>query len=427
MVVNTDSRAIEQSGKLSHRIKQNIPLLFMIWLVLTVISPHQDLYKAFFHLIIVPAGFILILTRQAGINWKDPFLSTALVFFAYTGITTLFIGLGPMENQLRAFRWSVEITFGVIALFIWMPSVIQNPKRWGRFFLGIAFIGSTAAILLFVFYSYLGSKGYGRLMGLGALYNSVTMACILLIYFALGNFLLQKNAEKLSFKDKALIASTFFSVCLAVLLSQSRMPIAAMVVYTLFLGMMVIIRRPKTMGYVVVASLLGVTALVLLLGYLFGFEGYIDRLLIRGGSYRIDIWTGYLLYVPDSWLLGFGSGTEALFHPATEGYWKSNNLRALHPHNLFLGTLVDTGVIGLSFLSALIILLVRAIFKYDATIEQKVRLFGILGLIFILTLTGSQTSVSSIKAVWLYLWIPVIFIWFWCHKAHDLENDVYGA
>ncbi len=419
MLANTNIKAVEPSGNFSQRVKQNIPLIFVIWLLLTVISPHQDLYKAFFHLVIVPAGFILIVTRQSGISWKDPFLRISLVFFVYAGITTIFIGLGPIENQLRALRWSVEIVFGVIAMFIWMPYVIQKPERWGRFFLGIAFIGAMAAILTFIFYS----NFEGRLTGLGALYHWVTVAYILLLYFALGHFLLQKNAEKLSFNDKALITSSFFAVGLAVLLSQSRISIAALAVYTLFIGTVAAVRRPKAMGYIALTILLGGMVLFLLLRYIYGVEGYIDRLMVRGMSARIDLWTGYLLYVPDSWLLGFGSGTAPEFHPATEGYWKPNNLHISHPHNLFLGTLVDTGVIGLGFLSALIILLIKAIFKYAATTEQKIRLFGILGLIFILTLTGSQTSISSIKAVWLYLWIPVIFIWFWCHKEVDPQNN----
>jgi len=423
-VEDTDARLVDRPVTFTQRVKQRIPLIFMIWLVLTVISPHQDLYKAFFHLVIVPAGFILIFTQQSGINWKDPFLRTSLVFFAYAGITTLFIGLGPMENQLRAFRWSVEITFGVIALFIWMPSVIQKPEWWGRFFLGLALIGATAAILLFIFYSNLEGKGNtGRLTGLGALYHWVTVAYILLLYFALGHFLLQKNAEKLSFNEKSLIASSFIAVCLAVLLSQSRISIAAMVVYTLFIGMVAIISRPKTMGYVAFASLVGVMFILLLLYNFYGFEGYIDRLMVRGMSGRTVLWTGYWMYVPDAWLLGFGSGTEPQYHPATLGYWKPNNLHISHPHNLFLGTLVDTGIIGLGFLLALMFLLLRAIIKHSSTTEQKIRLIGILGLIFILSLTGGQTIISSIKAIWLYLWIPVIFIWFWCHKEIDPLNN----
>ena len=89
----------------------------------------------------------------------------------------------------------------------------------------------------------------------------------------------------------------------------------------------------------------------------------------------------------------------------------------VHPHSVLLGTLVDTGIVGLAFLSTLIFLLVRGIIRHSTEIEEKIRLFGILGLIFIITLTGGQTIISSIKAVWLYLWIPVVFIWFWSKKS----------
>jgi len=73
----------------------------------------------------------------------------------------------------------------------------------------------------------------------------------------------------------------------------------------------------------------------------------------------------------------------------------------------------ETGIIGLAFLLVMIGLVVTGIAKRIVGAEEKIRLLGLLGLVFLLTLTGSHTVISSIKAVWLFLWIPVVFVWFW--------------
>ena len=339
----------------SDRVKRRIPLLFMIWLVLTVLSPLQDLWKAFFALFIVPACLILIFTGKSGIDWRDPFLRVCLVFFAYTGVMTFFVGLGPVENHIRALRWSIEISLGLLAFFIWMPDVVNKPLFWGRLFLWIALIGSAAAVLMMLV------KGYDRLEGLGSLNNSVKAASILLMYFALGYFLVTRAPEDYPIKDKALLLASFLFVCLAVLLSQSRGPIAAMVIYSVFLGLMIITANRKFSIYFILIVLSGFFLIWLGLTLFYSPEQYVDRLFERGLSHRIGIWTGYLQYFPDTWLFGFGAGTDPEYHPAAAAYWEPNNIKITHAHNLFIATLADTGVIGLIFLMTLIGLLLRSV------------------------------------------------------------------
>ena len=410
MTGQVETGTVEQPVKFSQRVERSMPVLLMIWLLLGVLAPHQDTYKAFFYLLMVPAGLILLCSGRAQINWKDPLLLIALVFFAYAGITTFIVGLGPVESHLRALRWSVEITFGLIALFLWMPVVVYKPERWGYFFLLVALIGSVAAILMFVFYFQL----KGRLTGLGV-ENPIQISSILLIYFAIGQYLLNRYSGHLSWRGKALLLAALFAVSLAVLLSKSRAPIVAMLVYFLFLGIMILLNRP-TRGavYTVIALVAGVVLILFLIQHFYGIEKYTEGLIRKGFSHRIEIWTAYIFYPPESILLGAGAGTPPEFHPAAEGYWQSINEYPRHPHNLILGTFVDTGIIGLVFLSALAFLVFRAIIKHPSTIGEGIGLFGIVGLIFMLTLTGSQTVISSIKAIWLFFWVPVVFIWFWC-------------
>ena len=108
MTGQVENRTVEQPVNFSQRVERSMPVLLMIWLLLGVLAPHQDTYKAFFYLFMVPAGLILLCCGRAQINWKDPLLLIALVFFAYAGITTFIVGLGPVESHLRALRWSAS-------------------------------------------------------------------------------------------------------------------------------------------------------------------------------------------------------------------------------------------------------------------------------------------------------------------------------
>ncbi len=308
---------------------------------------------------------------------------------------------------MRAFRWGVEVTFGLLALYVWMPYVVKSPGWWAHLFLWSALFGALAAVIIFVFYVGL----VGRLWGLGALHNPIQAGSILLVYFALGHFMLTRVGRSFSKNEKILLGASLTSVCVAVLLSESRAPIGAMLLYLVYLGGLQLFRKPGVGEVLAVAGI--ASAIIGAVALLYGGDSYLQQLLSRGMSYRMDIWTGYLEYPPTSWWVGFGAGTPADVLPAAEAYWAPNGVPITHAHNLFIGTLAETGIIGLSFLLVMIGLVIKGIVKLGVGVEEKLRLLGVLGLVFLLTLTGSHTVVSSIKAVWLFLWIPVVFLWFW--------------
>jgi O-antigen ligase len=413
VVVNVNGHQADGSlnkalnSSFAEKIKNKMPLLFAIWLFVTVLAPHQDLYKVFFHGILIPTLLILLFTRRTGINWRDPFLLVCLAFFTYASLSTFIVGSGPLDEHVRAFRWGVEITFGLLALYVWMPHVIRSPRWWARLFLWAALLGALSAVVIFVFYLDL----RGRLWGLGALHNPIQAGSILLVYFAIGHFMLSRVSSSFTRSEIILLGVSLTSVCLAVLLSESRAPIGAMALYLVYLGVVVVVKAPGIRGFLFVAPFLATVAGVVVL--LYGGDSYLQQLLGRGMSYRMDIWSGYLEYPPASWWVGFGAGTPPDVLPAADAYWVPNGVPVTHAHNLFIGTLAETGIIGLCFLMSMIGLVMRAIIKRKASMEEKIGLLALLGLVFMLTLTGSHTVISSIKAVWLFLWIPVVFVWFW--------------
>ena len=184
-----------------------------------------------------------------------------------------------------------------------------------------------------------------------------------------------------------------------------------MILYLIYLAALQLFRKPDMRDFLAVGGT--AAAIVGAMALLYGGNDYLQQLASRGMSYRLDIWAGYLEYPPNSWWFGFGAGTPPEVLPAAEASWIPNGVPVTHAHNLFLGTLAETGIIGLAFLLVMIGLVVTGIAKRIVGAEEKIRLLGLLGLVFLLTLTGSHTVISSIKAVWLFLWIPVVFVWFW--------------
>ncbi len=398
------------------RVSHYMPRLFMIWLLLSVLAPHQEIYKIFFHIIVIPAILVVLFTRQSRINWRDPLLITTFILVAYSSLATFVVGTGPWSDHFRAFRWGVETVFCLMAFYLWLPGVLKAPRWWGRFFILLSLLGAFGGFSLLAF-----GLIQGRLSGLGALHNPIQASSILIIYLAIGYCLIFMRKRPLQDQGSVwLMVPATIAVSMFVLMSQSRAPIIALVFFLLFLmyGLLTRINLLKT-----AALLAGGSGLVAgLLSLIYGIDHYKDLLLFRGWSYRLEIWEGYLAYPPKSWFFGFGAGTDPSQLQAAKEIWKPAGLPVTHAHNLWLGTLVETGIIGLALLTVIAVLLLKSALSYRrGDILPSGRLM-LLFLVFMLTLTGSHTLVISIKAVWLFGWLPLLLVWF-----SRLENEKLTA
>ncbi len=332
---------------------------------------------------------------------------------------TFNVGSGPNEHHLRAARWSLEITFGLLALFYWMRDLVNRPELWAWLFMIFAFLGSLTVIADYLYHF----EWQKRASGLGAVHHPVQLGPILLIYYAIGVLLFVSVTNKLNIPKNIIISLTFFLVGLAIFLSQSRASIIIFMTYSVYLGLIIFRDKYRLLTLMLVATTFLLLFLVAI-DLMFGFETFIDKILERRLSNRDTIWKGYLLFPPDSIFFGLGSGTQPQYHPAYDVYWKPNGyeLSATHAHNLFIGTYSGTGLVGLAFLLSIFFSIIRNIFKSSVITTQKYMLLGILGIIFLSTLTSSFTVVSSIKAIWLIFWLPTIFIWFWCRYRETGDN-----
>lgn len=409
-MANNKSNDCGNSTPFSGRVEERMPLLLAVWLFLAVLGPHQELYKVFFHGIVIPAVLVLLMSGRLKQIWKDPLFVVSTSFFAYAGITTFVIGLGPLEDHFRALRWAVEATFCVLALWVWIPKLVRNPGWWAKYLLAITLLAAIGAIIKFCAFQGMS----GRLSGLGGLHNPIHTGGVLLVFLAISHFLLIYSGS-MNGKSRLVLAFATMAVVVTVLLSESRGPIVAMVIYFAFVGVLGVFSG-RGLKYGAWMSLAAVAGVVLVLG-IYGSEDYIDQLLARGESYRLDIWHGYLSFPPDSWWLGFGLGTDQSLVPAAEEYWKPNNLPVAHPHSIFIGTFVETGIFGAAFLVGMVAVLLRKMLTAPIHGEAKLRMLGILGLVSVLGLTTGQGVISSIKTLWLTVWLPVALVWFWSVAA----------
>lgn len=394
-------------ARFSERLSRQFPLLMAIWLALAVLAPHQEIYKVFFHAIIAPASLTMLFSGRLPFSKPDALMIASLCFFTYAGVTTFFVGLGPVENHFRALRWAIEASFCVLALWAWVPDVVRRPHWWARFFTLVTLAAASLAVVLFVVFG--GMEG--RLSGLGGLHNPIHASSVFMVYLAIAYFLTVTSGRGATSADRALLFTAFIFVIVAAFFSESRGPLGALAVYLPFLALLEFRAGVKARTVVMVcAAVVGVTGLVALV---YGPQHLWEQLLARGTSSRLVIWQGYLQYPPDSWLFGFGLGTESAYVPAAEAFWKPNGIPLYHPHSVYVGTLVETGIIGSGFLLLMIGILLRGIYRSRLAGRDKLRLLGLLGLVFMLTLTASQGVISSIKALWLFLWVPIAFVWVW--------------
>src|SRR6056297_2556450 len=179
---DSDDKVQSQMTVFSLFLARKMPWLFVVWLVLAVLGPHQELYKIFFHAIVIPAILILLINKETHIDWSDPLLKVALLYFVYGAVTTFIVGSGPIENHFRALRWCLEIVFCLLAFFIWMPALLRRPLWWGRLLVLLAGLSSLFASALF----FVEGNLLGRLSGPGGLHNPIQTGAVLLVFLAVG-------------------------------------------------------------------------------------------------------------------------------------------------------------------------------------------------------------------------------------------------
>ncbi|MEX1197721.1 MAG: O-antigen ligase family protein [Pseudohongiellaceae bacterium] len=395
-------------GEGQESIQRALPALFLAWLALSVIAPHPDLFKAWFHLVLALPAAVWLTRHRHLIDTRDPLFRLSMGLFLYTGLSSLVISDADWVGHAHALRWSLEAALLVLILFQVLPTLLTRPLFLGRFLIVCTLLGSTASLVMFAFG--ISNDPTGRLSGPGALSNPVQAASVLLTYLAMGIFLLWTERSQLARRDWLLVSAALVLAFLAVLLSESRAAIFIFSLAVLYCLLVAILTYRAWKALIIAISCLGiaVSGIVLLYG---GVDGFIEAMLARGASYRPALWSALLENPPDSLLFGHGSATNLTNTAAGLQVFQETGYRDFHAHNLFIGTFARTGLIGLTVLLALLGLILHGILRATATPMARMHLLGLYAMVLMLCLTDTYTLVISVKAVWLFTWLPLIMAW----------------
>lgn len=386
-----------------------LPVLFAVWLLLSVITP-EAVYRTFFHALIYPLTLFLLIRRDSGLVWRDPFVRLFLVFCGYMAITTWLVGTGPVEDDAQAVRWGAESALGILAFSLWMRAMVGQGVFWGRWFLLLAFTGAFVGLLTSLPQAFSGV----RIEGLGVLGQAIQGASIVTIFLAIGLFLTFFDRRASGTLDLLLGAVSVVAVCLFVTLSQSRAPLISLALYLLFVAVVAFCHYRRAAAiYVFLLVSASVTGLI---HWFIGLDVLLNHLLARGASYRFEIWTAYLTYLPESLFLGNGAGMDFRLTEAANLYLKPMGLDIAHTHNIWLGAFVETGLVGFAMQAGLTLLPVIATFRSRMPVFKKLHLLVIVGLFFLLTFTDEYTLLISLHPVWFIGWVPLVFVWTWSRQ-----------
>ncbi|OGR98581.1 MAG: hypothetical protein A2V88_07690 [Elusimicrobia bacterium RBG_16_66_12] len=164
-----------------------------------------------------------------------------------------------------------------------------------------------------------------------------TGAYFLLVFFLALGFVQSSRSLKVAFTYGALA----FAYCAGLVLSQSRVAIAGLLVL-LGLSLSSLLRRPRVMRYLIITLLI---PMMLTLAALWGSPELENLRFLkweaygRSMAYRWDvIWTPLAAHIPNSVLIGFGKGSLGVLPDMESG----------EAHNHYLRVILESGVLGLA-------------------------------------------------------------------------------
>lgn len=398
-----------------------LSLLFAGWLLLAVVAP-EVVSRAFFHALIYPLTIYLLARKTAAVVWSDPFVRLFLLFCGYMAVTTWIVGDGPVAGDVQATRWGLEAALGMLAFFLWMRAVVARHRFWGRCFLILVLTGVVGGMLASASGTLLGT----RLEGLGVMTHPIQGASVATVLLAVGLFLMFHDKRILHWQDTLLAVLAVIAVSTFVVLTQSRAPLISLAIYLMVLAVLLAFQyRGLTVpgiAFLVAAWVVG------LIHWFVGLDVFYDQLVSRGASYRFDIWIAYLTHPPESILLGNGAGLDFRLTDASQLYLEPRGLDISHPHNIWLGAFSETGLVGVTMQAGLVLLALNAVVQGDLRRGSKIHLLAILGLFLLLTFSDEYTLLTSLHPIWLFGWLPLVFVWTWSrYRSATAADSVLAA
>lgn len=352
----------------------------------------QFLRLGFYFLIVIPCVLLSLLDFN---NIKKILVHPLFVFsFSYLCFVWLSFtwseGELASKNNLRyLFRVGLTPLFFLIACgFLAFVNLKEIMLRVAFYFCLVCAIAISFKSI-FSFYFISDNHLTERLIGLGIMDHQI-LACYPFGALGLVSVAYFRTLLKRGPMAVCLVAVAIFFCFGFVFLTRSRGPILAILITLCFI---LLAGESIKKKMVMVVFLVAATAMgMMILG--------IDQFIERSWLARWDIWLEYFKQIQENWVIGTGYSGNAMIVPVP-------NYGHMHSHNLFVGTLYSTGIIGLCLLLSTIIGFFRVAIKvFGKDIYCQ---FPVVGMIFglICMMTDIHTVFVQPGLVWFVFWLPI--------------------
>lgn len=190
-------------------------------------------------------------------------------------------------------------------------------------------------------------------------------------------------------------------------LSQSRGPIIS---YSFFLFVLLGVATVTldTRKRVIVIG--AVASIALCLGVLAISSPLLEQMVGRGVSYRLDIFLSVIQFPPSTPWVGIGSAADFTQSPAGANLQSELGLAIEHPHNLFLSTYYQSGIIVAAVFLALIVGLLLRIKASGFSRSVQVAALAWFATVLLLNTSDGASIVVRPSGEWMFFWFPFSFL-----------------
>lgn len=368
------------------------------------------LHRAFLYAAL-PIGVVLLRSENAlpivRATFKDKLFILSTLYMLLNIVSLLWSKNDDLEEYWGAFK----ITPFLLVFYCMSIYLLEKRPEFFRWF-EKSYIAAgviTAVILLIENYSSIASQyfssdatGIWRLEAFGRGQNEnlagviYGIAALLSIY---GRICFPQN---LVGRVAHVLLIILFSLIVFLTLSRGALVALVGTVAIMSVIRIFIVKRDKML--ILITLLIGAFGVAFF--FLCVFPEVSQYMVDRGSTGRVQIWTQALRYIELSPLVGQGAAGQIRFEVA---FGNGRLITYNHTHNIYLGTLVKTGILGFAlFLGILFVALRRSlslIFLHGNYVPFAILVFGcIFGLV---DFGGYYVNLGT---EWLVFWFPIIYL-----------------
>jgi O-antigen ligase len=379
-----------------NRVKA-LPAIFyfsLIWMSGFFYFPTGQLHNQAYILLIVIPSVWLIATSNIAIKqfFNSKLFCLTFAFCMYYAISTFWGTYADFNLQLSELKRVIYLYCFWLVIFITYYLDDKKLVKLGKTLLISAVVGLCLNVIFFIYFSQHAVDA--RFYGFGRLRNELWVAAL---FGAMAILSLTLSFHSHSRNRSYLYLILYCVFFAATLLTHSRGPILSMIAVSFLVIFTSKISLKSKLLITFFATLLAIAPFV--------FQAhFIQSDISRGQSYRLDLWLGFLELTKNHIILGQGAGTNVFIQAPGEFVhgWS-------HYHNVYLGSFVELGLVGLLFHISLVFFTCIVGWRYrgDSAANAALMIFIFSSLIGI---TYGQGVITRINAQWIVFWLPLAII-----------------